>query len=256
MSAPGSNQAIVKITEWARRGAWRARLDLIIDAHFDPVLGLRGLPVEDLPEILGDDFSALFACVLEDFLTCDFEPDGRCIVADYLKRRGYWETAPVKAYLRALQRSVMSVFQVVATAPGGDLLLRDLIRGGGPIRVEDPLCVASLDPSHRIAARLLPIGGKAYLARGMLRLPADRVPDLVKDIRRKRQKFRRWIAREAEQRGRTLAEIEAIILPDDVLLGEFAPVFTQLWLTAALDQHLEIRRPDAVAGELAAAAGL
>ncbi len=238
MAAPGSEQAILGITKWARRGEWRERLDLIIDAHFGPVLSLVDLPVEDLPELLGDAFSPLFACVLEDFLTCDFGPDQRSIVADYLKRRGFRERAPAKTYLRALQRSVMSLYEVVLTVPGSHLVLRDLIRGGDPIRVEDRSGASRLGGSDRIAARLLPIGGKTYLAGGMLGLPADRVPDFVKDIRRLRQRLRRWMAREAQQSGVRVADIEAVIPLDDVLLGEVAPIFTHLWLTATLEQRL------------------
>ena len=255
MAAPGSDQAIVGITRWARRGEWRERLDLIIDAHFGPVLARIDLPVVDLPELLGEAFSSLFACVLEDFLTCDFGPDQRSIVADYLKRRGFKESAPVKTYLRALQRSVMSVYQVLANGPGSELLLRDLIRGGQPIRVEEPAGAAGLAPADRIAARLLPIGDKTYLARGLLRLPADRVPDLVQDIRSKRRKFRRWIGREAEQRGHTIAELEAIAPVDHALLGELAPIFTQVWLSGALEPLIERRRPHPAAGEPAARAG-
>jgi hypothetical protein len=251
MAAPGSEQAILGITKWARRGEWRERLDLIIDAHFGPVLSLVDLPVEDLPELLGDAFSPLFACVLEDFLTCDFGPDQRSIVADYLKRRGFRERAPAKIYLRALQRSVMSVYQVVLTVPGSHLVLRDLIRGGDPIRVEDRSGASSLTDSDRIAVRLLPIGGKTYLAGGLLGLPADQVPDLVKDIRRLRQRLRRWMAREAEQSGVRVADIEAVIPLDDVLLGELAPIFTHVWLTATLEQRLGLVLTDAGRAESA-----
>ncbi len=139
MSAPGSDRAIVSIAKWARRDEWCERLDWIIDAHFGPILAAINLPVEDLPEILSEGFSALFGCVLEDFLTCGFGPDQHSIVDDYLKRRGFREPAPVRSYLRALRRSVMSAYQVEATAPGSHIVLRDLIRNGDPIRVEDKL---------------------------------------------------------------------------------------------------------------------
>lgn len=254
MAAPGGDQAIVGITKWAYRGEWRERLDVIIEAHFGPVLAEVDLPVEDLPKLLGDAFSPLFACVLEDFLTCDFEPGQRSIVTDYLKRRGFRESAPAKTYLRALRTSVMSVYRVVEAGPDGDLVLRDLIRGGEPVRVEARQGTLPLAPSDRIAARLLPINGKTWMASGVLRLPADRVPGLVRGIRRKRREFRRWIAQEAEQRGCTVAEVEAIAPLDHALLGEYAPVFTHLWLAAMLEPLSARRRPGAAAGELVASA--
>jgi hypothetical protein len=201
MSAPGSDRAIASITKWAGRDEWRERLELIIDAHFGPVLAALDLPVEDLPERLGDAFPGLFGCVLEDFLTCDFGPDQRSIVEDYLKRRGFKERAPVKSYLRALQRSVMSAYQVVAAAPGSHLVLRDLIRDGEPIRVEDKAGGQSLAPADHLAARLLPINGKTYLSSGVLCLPAGRAQELVKDIRRLRRKVRRGMTRRGGAEG-------------------------------------------------------
>ena len=240
MSAPGSDRATVSITKWARREEWRERLELIIDAHFGPVLAAVDLPAEDLPEKLGEAFPALFGCVLEDFLTCDFGPDQRSIVEDYLKRRGFKERAPVKSYLRALQRSVMSAYEVVATAPGSHLVLRDLIRDGEPIRVEDKAGGQSLAPADHLAARLLPINGKTYLSSGVLCLPAGRARELVKDLRRLRRKVRRGITREVERRGIAVADLETIIPFDDVILGELAPIFTHVWLTGALEQLLGV----------------
>jgi hypothetical protein len=245
MSAPGSDRAIVSITKWARRDEWRERLELVIDAHFGPVLASVDLPVENLPELLGDAFPALFGCVLEDFVTCNFGPDQRSVVDDYLKRRGFKERAPVKSYLRALQRSVVSAYRVEATAPGDHILLRDLIRDGEPIRVEDRLGSRSLAPADHVVARLLPINGKTYLSSGVLCLPAGLARELVRDIRRLLPKLRRGIAREAEQRGVAVADLEAIIPLEDVMLGELAPVFTHIWLTETLAELLGVDLTDA-----------
>ncbi len=121
--------------------------------------------------------------------------------------------------------------------------------------MEAPPAAAALEPADRIAARLLPIGEKVFLTRGLLRLPADRVSDLVNDIRSKRREFRRWIGREAEDRGCTLAELEAIVPVDHALLGELAPIFTRLWLSAALEPRFEARRSQPPASERAALAG-
>jgi len=240
MSAPGSDRAIVSITKWARRDEWRERLELIIDAHFGPVLAAVDLPADDLPEVLGDAFPGLFGCVLEDCLTCNFGPDERSIVEDYIKRRGFKERAPVKSYLRALQRSVMSVYQIVSIAPGSHLVLRDLIRDGEPVRVEDQLGTHARAPADHVAARLLPINGRTFLSSGVLCLPAEHTQPLVEDIRRLRGKFRRGVTREAKQRGIAVADIEAIIPLDDVLLGELAPIFTHVWLSGALEELLGV----------------
>jgi hypothetical protein len=240
MSAPGSDRAIASITKWARRDEWRERLEMIIEAHFGPVFAGLDLPVEELPEILGDAFPGLFGCVLEDFLTCHFGLEQRSVVDDYLKRRGFKERAPVKSYLRALQRSVMSAYRVVATAPGSHVLLDDLIRDGEPIRVEDRPGSRALASADHLGARLLPINGRTYLSTGVLCLAADQARELVKDIRRLLPKLRRGVTREAEKRGIAVADLEAVIPLDDVILGELAPIFTHTWLTAALEELLGV----------------
>jgi hypothetical protein len=47
----------------------------------------------------------------EDFLTREIV-DGRNIVDDYLKRRGWRESASTKAYMRALRNSVISLYEM------------------------------------------------------------------------------------------------------------------------------------------------
>ena len=74
---------------------------------------------------------------MEDFLTCDFEPDSRNIVDDYLKRRGWKGPVAVKQYLQALRRSTMNLYEVVDTTPGSHFVVRDLVRGGEPVQVVD-----------------------------------------------------------------------------------------------------------------------
>src|SRR3546814_3147433 len=49
----------------------------------------------------------LWGCAFEDLLTQELEPEGRNLVDDYLKRRGWNEKAPNKAYMRALRDTVM-----------------------------------------------------------------------------------------------------------------------------------------------------
>ena len=65
-------------------------------------------------------------------MTCNFEPDGRNVVDDYLKRRAWKEPAAIKRYLEALRRSTMSVYEVIDTTPGSHFVVRDLVRGGEP----------------------------------------------------------------------------------------------------------------------------
>src|SRR3546814_3364576 len=78
----------------------------------------------------------LWGCAFEDLLTRTIQPD-RNIVDDYIRRRGWNESGPTQIYLRALRSSVMSLHEVSEVEPGSGFLVRDLIRGGEPLRVSE-----------------------------------------------------------------------------------------------------------------------
>ena len=175
MGALGSDKAVGAIMSWSERDDWRDRRTALFADHFGSVLEDFEMTIEQVIDLIGPDgFMQLLGCAFEDFMTCNFEPDERNVVDDYLKRRGWKESAPVKSYLRAVQRSVMSVYEVVETAPGSHFVARDLIRGGEPIRVADRLGSDDLVQWDRIAARLLEIKGKTYMSAGVLRLSTTR----------------------------------------------------------------------------------
>ena len=56
---------------------------------------------------------------------------------DYLKRRGWKESVTTREYMAGLRRSVLSLDEVSEVAPGESMALRDLIRGGDPVRVTE-----------------------------------------------------------------------------------------------------------------------
>jgi DNA invertase Pin-like site-specific DNA recombinase len=77
---------------------------------------------------------------------------------------GWKESIPARDYLRALRGSVMSLYEVVEVKPGRGLVLRDLVRVGEPVEVDDQLGSQSAAIWDRIAARVLSIGGWHYLS--------------------------------------------------------------------------------------------
>jgi len=236
MGAPGSEKAVLRIAKWARRDEWAEARRQVLEAHLEPLLEASGQSVDELSDLLGDFLTPLLGCAFEDFLCCDFGPEQRNIVNDYLARRGFKENAPGRRYLRALQRSVMSVYEVVATTPGSRLVMRDLVRPGEPVEVEEKLGSRSLAPSDHVAARLLVINGRTFMAGGALPLPAAEAAELAEEIRGLTEKFRRELQDSAEAESVALAELEAKVALDDVALGEFAPVFSHVWLGHALER--------------------
>jgi hypothetical protein len=244
MGAPGSDKAIGIILKWAERDEWNEQLASVFADHFGPVLEDFEMTIEQVIEVLKPDgFMPLFGCAFEDFMTCNFEPDERNVVDDYIKRRGWKESAPVKSYLRALQRSVMSVYEVVGTAPGSHCHLRDLIRGGEPMRVEDRLGSENVVQWDRIAARLLEIKGKTYMSAGVLRLSFDDGTEIVQEIRKLEKELLKRMRKPLREEG--LTEIDLRRLPTaEAILGEMAPLFTRTWLATMLGRLLNPASPE------------
>src|SRR6266567_622945 len=90
MASADSLRGLIK---WLRRAEWQDAFD-------------------ELLHLIGDEhLTSLWACVFEDFLARNLD-DGRNIVDDYLKRRGWKESASNKAYMAALRSSVMSLYEV------------------------------------------------------------------------------------------------------------------------------------------------
>ena len=130
-----------------------------------------------------------------------------------------------------------------APAPGSHCHLRDLIRGGEPIRVEDRLGSQDLVQWDRIAARLLELKGKIYMSAGVLRLCFDDATEIVEAIRKLEKELLNKVRRPLRQEG--LTEIDIKSLPAaDAILGEMAPSLTRTWLASMLERLLDPSLPE------------
>ncbi|KJB91226.1 hypothetical protein N826_31570 [Skermanella aerolata KACC 11604] len=234
------------VMKWAQREEWRDRLDAIVAEHLEPAFDEFDLEPDELFDLLGQGgYAQLIGCAFEDFVTCDFEPDGRNVIADYLNRRGWKEPAPVRRYLEALRRSVMSLYEVVGTAPGRHFMARDLIRGGEPIEVTDKLASQSLAHWDHIAARMLPVGSEMHMAGGVVPLTFEDSRALLDEFARARKSFVRSVKRRAEQLGVPGGDVDHYPV-EDAVLGEMAPLFTQAWLARSLRSVLGRSMPNLV----------
>ena len=99
--------------------------------------------------------------ILEDFFTARFGAQGeRHVVDDCLRRRGWRESVPARRYLEALRDSTVSPYEVVDIVPGHSVTVRDLIHGGGPVRVEERRGSQPAALWDRLAARIVAVQGK------------------------------------------------------------------------------------------------
>ena len=120
--------------------------------------------MEDITDVLGDyAATVLWGAAFEDLLATDL-PDGRNIADDYLRRRGWKESASTRDYITGLRRSVISLHEVSGLVPGRSMQLRDLVRGGEPVRVSEKRGSEGLRQWDRIATRVVPLRDGAVIS--------------------------------------------------------------------------------------------
>jgi hypothetical protein len=233
MRIAGADKAVGNVMDWASRDDWVEEWSHVLADHLAPVCDDLGIEPEALESALGaDGFGIVFACAAEDFLSRGFGDEDRNVVDDYLKRRGWRESGPAKSYLRALRASTMSLYEVVDLTPGRHLVLRDLIRGGEPVRVDERLGSQTAARWDRMALRLLSVAGRPCLAGGALHFPHEAAALLLEAIDKMAKQERAAAKRRARRAGQP-GDIPLETFKADVLPG-LAPIFTRTWLLYTL----------------------
>ena len=203
------------IMKFATGPAWADHLRDALGDHLGPAMEQFEFEADELADIVGDHWAGvLWGCAFEDLLTREVEPDGRNLVEEYLKRRGWNEAGQNKLYMRALRLSVMSLYEVSEVEPGSGFFVRDLIRGGDPVRVTERSASQTLKQWDKIGARVVIAGGKHLLSGGVLSFTMEAADALMTGL-----------ARAEGKRGRQAK----LVLHDD-RLGELAPLISTAWL--------------------------
>jgi hypothetical protein len=204
-----------------------------------------GIEPEEIGDALGEHAASnLFGAAFEDLLATDL-PDGRNITDDYLKRRGWKESVSTREYIVGLRRSVISLYEVSGLVPGESMLLRDLVRGGEPVRVVKKSGSRGLRPWDRIATRLIPLRDRAVISGTLMVFERDASEAVLAALGRVRNQAPRDVAAVARELGieATQQQLASMLTPD-MLLGRGAFLVTNLWLDAALQAAEGGSRPD------------
>jgi hypothetical protein len=207
--------------------------------HFEPAMKAFGLSFEEIDDALGGGWAmTLWGCAFEDFLTRQFGPESENPVEAYLRRRGWKERAATRAYMTALQNSVMSLYEASDIVPGQSFRARDLIRGGEPVLVTERTATRTLKPWDRIAARVVTEGDRSVLAGGVLAFTLEGSERLFAQLRERAAALprRRTGARKAD------GALDGWIGSDEDL-RRAAPLFSIAWLLDVLPRALNREPP-------------
>jgi hypothetical protein len=243
MTSAHSLQGLMK---WLTRAEWCDRFAEVYDHHLLPVCRRTGLDAEEVMAILGENWfmTTVWGGAFEDFLTRE-GADGRNIVDDYLKRRGWKESASTRAYMSALRTSVMSLYEVGDIVRDTSFRARDLVRGGDPILISERLATRSLKQWDRIATRVVQVGSQMHISGAVL--PYDR------DASEKVLKLLRNVAKRTDKEQRRLADLVhrdvnhpaiANAFSQTALLRAAAPAITTVWLIDIIDRATAPQMPE------------
>jgi hypothetical protein len=238
-----TSQSIQGLIKWSQRGEWRDNFETALERHVGPACRSAGIGLDELAEIIGDHWmSTLWGCVFEDLVSAGRAE--RNVADDYLKRRGWKESAGTRAYIEALRRSSMSLYEVSDIVGGVSFLARDLVRGGGPVRVFERSATRSLSQWDRIAARVVTVLGKTQITGSVLPFSHQLAQEALASIERVRKKARAEAVKLARSLGRNVDDSAFGLVAgvDEVLAGS-AFMFSNLWLDDVLRRALNPSLP-------------
>ena len=225
------------LMKWLTRAEWGDWFAEIYDHHLLPACQQTGLDAEEVEAILGENWfmTTVWGCAFEDFLTRE-SADGRNIVDDYLKRRGWKESASARAYMSGLRTSVMSLYEVSDIIRDTSFQARDLVRGGDPILISERSATHSLKQWERIATRVVQMGPQMVISGAVLpydREASEKVLKLLRNVTRtgkERQKLADLVRRDVND--------PTIVngLSQAALLRAAAPTITTVWLIDIIDR--------------------
>jgi hypothetical protein len=246
-----SAQLLQGLMKWLARDEWRGQFANVLDDHLLPACRRTGHDTEEVVAILGKDWfmTTVWGCAFEDFLTREYA-GGRNIVDEYLKRRGWKDSASARAYMSGLRRSVISLYEVTDIVRDSSFLARDLVRGGNPIRISERRATHSLRQWDHIATRIVTMGSQAVMSGAVLpydRETSDKALKLIRNVRKRSSKQKQQLA---DLLGRDVNDPAiANAFSEDEVLRVAAPAITTLWLIDMIDRAttspaLEVRNSD------------
>jgi hypothetical protein len=229
------------LIKWSSRDEWQDLFDDVFDEHFGLAFEDYGIDFEQLEKLIGEtEMRNLWGCAFEDFLTRPAsEDDERTIVDDYLKRRGWKESPSVRRYMEALRDSLFSVYEVSEIVPGQSMLLRDLIRGGEPVRVTEHAATRILRNLDRLGCRVVEVSGKQRLAGGLTTFSEAAYAEVIAAVSEPMKRIAEEASKQELPPGVDPGGIDFAELGQTMFLHGSAPEFTAIWLEDRLNGKID-----------------
>jgi hypothetical protein len=191
--------------KWAGRPQWAEEMQEMADQHLVSVCEAYDVDPDELAGLIGDAaFLNLWGCIFEDLVAHDF--GGRNIADDYLKRRGWKESAGGRAYIKALRDARMSLYEVSGIRRDEGFFAHDLLRGGGPVWVNERRATHGLAQWDRIAVRVVEVNGRVEVAGAVLSFSREASKEVIAAFEEMKGSTRR---ERAEMAADLIAAVEA-----------------------------------------------
>lgn len=225
MKIPGFDKAYQRALDWGLRGDGQELFDDVLNAHIAGARRVLDVPAEDFADSLTGALGDMaLAAAFADFLTYPSGADGESPIGNYLRRRGWKESAPRKAALKAFERSVMSLYEVVELPPSRGAVVRDMVRGGNPITVPDLVAPAGTAEGTCLGLRLFQVKGRHHAAPGILPFSGAGASAALAALSKVLDEY------DATPSAEPSSSQPAPPLADTESLRNLAPIFTNVWL--------------------------
>jgi hypothetical protein len=232
---------------WTRREEWRDAFASTFERHTAAAFTANGFEPSELAGLLdGYAETTTWGAAFEDLVATEL-PGGLNLADEYLRRRGWKETAPTRAYIGGLRHSVISLYEVSGVVAGESMLLRDLVRPGAPVRVSEKSGSRSLRQWDRIATRVIPTKDGAVISGTLMAFDLEASDRLLASLRRIEKESPTAASETMQHLGIRADEmaLEAVVTPV-LLLSKAAFMFTNAWLDVAIKATQRPQHPEVV----------
>ena len=227
------DQAMIRLMKWAEKPQWLDYLDQVYFTHLDFALTELDISEQELGDYLKPDAMVLLnSAIFEDFSTARYGGNsGLNVIDDFLKRRGKREPPLVRQYLRSLQDSSVSVYEVLGLGPDGQTMkVRDLLQENMTLTIQSVSDVDDWVIWDCLGARVVTINGKHYFTGGTMPLSRSSTEHLVKSVYAIASEFKESMIRRARATHQNMLEMTSISQDLFCAAAPIAAMITETWL--------------------------